>query len=62
MLFKNKKDILTNNEILKKCVVEWLATEDGRSWIGYSEGADEEDWAEETSQDCEPLGGSQLLT
>lgn len=29
---------------------------------GYSEGADEEDWAQETSQDGEPLSRSQLLT
>lgn len=30
--------------------------------IKCSEGADEEDRAEETSQDGEPLGGAQLLT
>lgn len=29
---------------------------------GYSQGADEEDWAQKTSQDGEPLGGCQLLT
>lgn len=29
---------------------------------GYSERADEEDWAQETSQDGEPLGWSQLFT
>lgn len=28
---------------------------------GYSQGADEEDWAQKTSQDGEPLGGCQLL-
>lgn len=32
------------------------------SQIGYSEGADEEDWAQEASQDGEPLSRSQLLT
>lgn len=30
--------------------------------LGYSERADEEDWAEETSQDGEPLCWSQLFT
>lgn len=29
---------------------------------GYSEGADEEEWAQETSQDGQPLRGSQLFT
>lgn len=32
------------------------------SLIGYGEGADEENWAQEASQDGEPLSGSQLLT
>lgn len=35
---------------------------DVNSQKGYSEGADEEDWAQETSQDGEPLRRSQLLT
>lgn len=63
------------NQKLQRTMCWWLGKENntraqdaskGDEYIqlerGYSERADEEDWAQETSQDGEPLGWSQLFT
>lgn len=43
--------------------VKWIkAVQPMLPQTGYGEGADEKYWAQETSQDGEPLSGSQLLT